>query len=137
MVGVMTALVGIIMTLTGFGVGAFVLFAYLANDVHNSPGGDLPSMVVPLHPASSVFRSMSPVAGCVIVAVASAGVSPMATCRRTCLPLCLGFLVIFNMDLAFDKGVFNRVKNEYRSFLWNRTGEQGKTFSSEEYSACW
>lgn len=106
MTGVLTALVGIITTLTGSGVGAFASFASLANDVHNSLGGDLPSMVVPMHLASSVFRSMSPVAGCVIAAAAAAGVSPMAICRRTCLPLCLGFLVIFIVDLAFNMGVF-------------------------------
>lgn len=106
MTGVLTALVGIITTLTGSGVGAFASFASLANDVHNSLGGDLPSMVVPMHLASSVFRSMSPVAGCVIAAAAAAGVSPMAICRRTCLPLCMGFLVIFFVDLAFNMGIF-------------------------------
>lgn len=106
MTGVLTVLVGVITTLTGSGVGAFASFASLANDVHNSLGGDLPSMVVPMHLASSVFRSMSPVAGCVIAAAAAAGVSPMAICRRTCLPLCLGFLVIFFVDLACNMDVF-------------------------------
>lgn len=63
-------------------------------------------MVVPMDPAGSVFRSMSPVAGCVIAVVAADGVNPMVIYRLTCLPLCLGFLVIFIVDLAFDMGVF-------------------------------
>lgn len=105
MTGVLTILVGVITTLTGSGVGAFASFASLANDVHNSLGGDLPAMVVPMHLASSVFRSMSPVAGCVIAAAAAAGISPMAICRRTWLPLCLGFLVIFISNLIFNMGM--------------------------------
>ncbi len=105
MTGVLTALVGLVTTLTGSGVGAFASFASLATDVHNSLGGDLPSMLVPMHLSCSVFRSMSPVAGCVIAAAAAAGVSPMAICRRTALPLCLGFVVIFAMDLFFNMGI--------------------------------
>lgn len=106
MTAVLTALVGIITTLTGSGVGAFASFASLANDVHNSLGGDLAAMVVPMHLASSVFRSMSPVAGCVIAAALAAGVSPMAICRRTWLPLCVGFAVIFVVDLVVNMGMF-------------------------------
>jgi DcuC family C4-dicarboxylate transporter len=105
MTGVLTGLVGIITALTGSGVGAFASFASLANDVHNSLGGDLPSMVVPMQLAASVFRSMSPVAGCVIAAAAAAGVSPVAICRRTWLPLCMGFVVIFAVNLIFNMHV--------------------------------
>lgn len=105
MTAVLTALVGVITTLTGSGVGAFASFASLANDVHSSLGGDLAAMVVPMHLASSVFRSMSPVAGCVIAAALAAGVSPMAICRRTWLPLCVGFAVIFIVDLVVNMGV--------------------------------
>lgn len=105
MTGVLTILVGLITTLTGSGVGAFASFASLANDVHNSLGGNLPAMVVPMHLASSVFRSMSPVAGCVIAAAAAAGISPMAICRRTWLPLCIGFVVLFLMDIIFNMGL--------------------------------
>lgn len=105
MTGVLTFLVGVITALTGSGVGAFASFASLANDVHNSLGGSLPAMVVPMHLASSVFRSMSPVAGCVIAAAVAAGVSPMAICRRTWLPLCIGFAVIFASNLIFNMGM--------------------------------
>ena len=99
MTGVLTALVGLITALTGSGVGAFASFASLANDVHAQLGGDLAAMVVPMHLASSVFRSMSPVAGCVIAAAVAAGVSPMAICRRTWIPLCAGFAVLFTVNL--------------------------------------
>lgn len=102
MTAVLTALVGLITALTGSGVGAFASFASLAQDVQSQLGGDLASMVVPMHLASSVFRSMSPVAGCVIASAVAAGVSPMAICRRTWLPLCVGFLVLFGMNLVFN-----------------------------------
>ncbi|MFU0842257.1 MAG: putative cryptic C4-dicarboxylate transporter DcuD [Burkholderia sp.] len=102
MTGVLTGLVGVVTALTGSGVGAFASFGSLANDVHNSLGGSLPAMLVPMHLASSVFRSMSPVAGCVIAAAAAAGVSPMGICRRTCIPLCIGFVVIYAMNLIFN-----------------------------------
>lgn len=102
MTGVLTGIVGVVTALTGSGVGAFASFGSLANDVHSSLGGSLPAMVVPMHLASSVFRSMSPVAGCVIAAAAAAGVSPMGICRRTALPLCIGFVVIFAVNLIFN-----------------------------------
>jgi len=63
-------------------------------------------MVVPMDPTGSVFRSISPVAGCVIVVAAGDGVNPMVIYRLACLPLCLGFLMIFIVDLVFNMGVF-------------------------------
>lgn len=102
MTGVLTALVGVITTLTGSGVGAFASFASLANDVQAQLGGNLAAMVTPMHIASSLFRSMSPVAGCVIAAAVAAGISPMAICRRTWLPLCVGFVVFFVTNLLVN-----------------------------------
>ncbi len=102
MTGVLTALVGVITALTGSGVGAFASFASLANDVQAQLGGNLAAMVVPMHLASSLFRSMSPVAGCVIAAAVAAGISPMAVCRRTWLPLCVGFVVLFAANMIFN-----------------------------------
>jgi DcuC family C4-dicarboxylate transporter len=102
MTGVLTALVGVITALTGSGVGAFASFASLANDVQAQLGGNLAAMVTPMHMASSTFRSMSPVAGCVIAAALAAGISPMAICRRTWLPLCVGFAVFFGMNMIVN-----------------------------------
>ena len=102
MTGVLTALVGVITTLTGSGVGAVASFASLANDVQAQLGGNLAAMVTPMHIASSLFRSMSPVAGCVIAAAVAAGISPMAICRRTWLPLCVGFVVFFVTNLLVN-----------------------------------
>jgi DcuC family C4-dicarboxylate transporter len=83
-------------------VGAFASFASLANDVQAQLGGNLAAMVTPMHMASSTFRSMSPVAGCVIAAALAAGISPMAICRRTWLPLCVGFAVFFGMNMIVN-----------------------------------
>ena len=100
--GILSALVGLITALTGSGAGAFASFASLANDVHAGMGGDIATMMVPMHLASSVFRSMSPVAGCVIAAAAAAGINPLAICRRTWLPLCVGFAVLFATNMMLN-----------------------------------
>lgn len=99
---VLSGLVGIVTFLTGSGVGAFSAFANLSVDVQNQVGGNLPAMMVPMHLACSVFRSMSPVAGCLIAAALVAGVSPMSLVRRNWIPMCACFGTILLMNQFFN-----------------------------------
>ena len=95
---VLSALVGVVTFLTGSGVGAFSAFASLSVDVQAQVGGHLPAMMVPMHLACSIFRSMSPVAGCLIAAALVAGVSPMSLVRRNLIPMfaCFGTILVMN-----------------------------------------
>lgn len=102
MTGVLSGLVGVVTFLTGSGVGAFSAFASLSVDVHAQVGGNLPAMMVPMHLACSVFRSMSPVAGCLIAAAVVAGVSPMSLVRRNWIPMCSCFAAIMIANQIFN-----------------------------------
>ncbi len=105
MTAVLSAITGGITLLVGSAIAAFATFASLSQDIHASMGGDLGGMVNPMHLAGTVFRSMSPVAGCVIAAALAAGVSPMAICRRTAVPCIAGFAVIWVMNQLFNTGL--------------------------------
>lgn len=59
-------------------------------------------MMVPMHLACSIFRSMSPVAGCLIAAALVAGVSPMSLVRRNWIPMCACFGTILLMNQFFN-----------------------------------
>lgn len=104
MTAVLSAITGGITLLVGSAIVAFATFASLSADIHASMGGDLGGMVNPMHLAGTVFRSMSPVAGCVIAAALAAGVSPMAICRRTAVPCIAGYAVIWVMNQLFNTG---------------------------------
>lgn len=105
MTAVLSAITGALTLLVGSAIAAFATFASLSSDIHASLGGNLGGMVNPMHLAGTVFRSMSPVASCVIAAALAAGVSPIAICRRTAGPCIIGFAVIWVMNMIFNTGV--------------------------------
>ena len=102
MTGVLSLLVGLVTFLTGSGVGAFSAFGSLSVDIASQMNGVLPAMLVPMHLASSVFRAMSPVAGCLIAAALVAGVSPISIAKRTAIPVCLTFVAIFVTNMLVN-----------------------------------
>lgn len=104
MTAVLSAITGGLTLIVGSAIAAFATFASLSADIHNNLGGNLGGMVNPMHLAGTVFRSMSPVAGCVIAAALAAGVSPIAICRRTAIPCIVGFAVIWIMNSLFNTG---------------------------------
>jgi DcuC family C4-dicarboxylate transporter len=99
---VLSGLVGLVTFLTGSGVGAFSAFGSLSVDIAQQMNGVLPAMLVPMHLASSVFRAMSPVAGCLIAAALIAGVSPMSIAKRTAIPVFVTFIVIFVVNMTVN-----------------------------------
>lgn len=102
MTAILSAITGAITLLVGSAIAAFATFASLSLDIHASMGGDLGGLVNPMHLAGTVFRSMSPVAGCVIAAALAAGVSPIAICRRTAIPCITGYATIWVMNALFN-----------------------------------
>lgn len=104
MTAVLSAITGGLTLIVGSAIAAFATFASLSADIHNNLGGNLGGMVNPMHLAGTVFRSMSPVAGCVIAAALAAGVSPIAICHRTAIPCIVGFAVIWIMNSLFNTG---------------------------------
>ena len=102
MTGVLSGLVSIVTVLTGSGVGAFSAFGSISADIAHQMNGELAAMLVPIQLASSVFRTMSPVAGCLIAAALIAGVSPMSIVRRTAIPAVVTFGAIFAMNMFMN-----------------------------------
>ena len=92
----------IVTVLTGSGVGVISAFGSISADIAHQMNGELAAMLVPIQLASSVFRTMSPVAGCLIAAALIAGVSPMSIVRRTAIPAVVTFAAIFAMNMFMN-----------------------------------
>ena len=95
---VLTGIVGLVTFLTGSGVGAYTSFASLAGDVAPALGGSVAQLVTPMQFAAGMIRSMSPVAGVIIIVAGAAGVSPMSIVKCTAIPMLTGVVVMVALN---------------------------------------
>ncbi len=94
-IGMTIMLILVIAALTvvsGSGNAAFLGFVGLAQSIALKMGAAPVQVILPMHAASGLFRSMSPVAGLVIAVAGSTGVDPFRIVKRTIIPMLGGVI---------------------------------------------
>lgn len=78
--------------LTGSGNASFYAFGKLAPDISKKIGINAIELVLPMQLSAGIARSISPVAGVVIICAGAANISPLDVVKRTLVPMCGGIL---------------------------------------------
>jgi len=85
---------GVVTLLSGSGSGTFISLSSFAAKLDPSLEFCAVDLILPMQFASSMFRSLSPVAGVIIVVAINAGLQPFDIVKRTCLPIAGGMAVM-------------------------------------------
>jgi len=91
---VMTVMIFMASMLMGSGNASFFGFGPLVPQIASGLGAKTSILILPMHLAASMGRSVSPIAGVVIATAEVANVSPLAIARRNLIPLLSGLAVM-------------------------------------------
>lgn len=92
---IFSCLVFIIGAMTGSGNAPFLSLAPLIPDIAAQFDMQAVNMLVPSHFASSLGRTVSPIAGVVIACAGMANINPGDIVKRTFIPILIGFICMF------------------------------------------
>lgn len=95
MIAVVTLLIVFSAILMGSGNASFMSFAELAPQIAAKFGLSSVSVILPMQIASSIGRSMSPIAAVVVATAGIAGISPIEVVRRTIVPMISALIVLY------------------------------------------
>ncbi len=104
MTAVLCGINGMVAFLTGSNVGSFSAFVSLSTSLAPALGGTIEQMVTPMNYVGSLMRSMSPVAGVMIICAGAGGISTFALARRTCVPVLVSILATVIISFVFFEG---------------------------------
>lgn len=99
MVLVMVAIIGISAVIMGSGNAPFFAFASLTPVVAAKMGLAPVLMLMPMHFAASIARSMSPITAVIVVTASLGNISPFDLVRRTAIPMIVAMIVMFSTSL--------------------------------------
>lgn len=94
MTGVLSGIISIVAFLTGSNVGAFSSFVALSTSIAPGLGGTVDQMVTPMLFAGCIARTVSPVAGVIIICAGAGGLSPIGIVRRTFIPMAAAWVLV-------------------------------------------
>lgn len=87
---------------TGSGNAAWLAFGPLSPQVASSVGQPTVNLALPMELSSGIGRSMSPIAGVVIVVAGMAGVNPIDVVKRTIPVMAVGWVVMMACGFVFN-----------------------------------
>ena len=98
---VMSGIVATAAVLMGSGNAPFFAFAGLVPDVSAAVGVSAVSMILPMQFATSIARSVSPIAAVIIAVAGVAGLSPIDVVKRTAVPMAISMVVTLIASAIF------------------------------------
>lgn len=96
---IMVIVISICAIVMGSGNAPFFSFAGLIPNIARDLGVPAAMMIMPMHFATSLARSMSPITAVIVVTSGIAGVSPFDVVKRTAIPMTVGMLVNVGMTI--------------------------------------
>jgi DcuC family C4-dicarboxylate transporter len=100
---VMTVLIFLATMLMGSGNASFFAFGPLVPGIAQGLGASSSLLILPMHLAASMGRSVSPIAGVVIATAQVADVPPLAVARRNFIPLGCGLVMMLLLQFLIGR----------------------------------
>lgn len=97
---ILVGLTALIVILSGSGTSLFFAMVPLIPSLASAAGISAIAISIPMGLAGNLFRSMSPVAACVMIVSGSIEKSPIELVRRTSVPMLVGVVMMFVLSMV-------------------------------------